>query len=174
MTQALAVPNFAITAKPSAVSVVQGNQGTSTISTTISGGFNSAITLSASGVPTGTTVSFNPNPIRRRLGQLDDDHHGGSSTPPGTYPITVTGNGGGIRQHHGDPDGDRACSQLHDFSLAQQLMIGQGNQGTSTITTTISGGLNSAISLSASGVPSGTTVVSIPTRFRRRARATRR
>ena len=34
-----------------------------------------------------------------RLGQLDDDHHGGASTPIGTYPITVTGNGGGIQQN---------------------------------------------------------------------------
>ena len=56
-------PNFAISASPASLSVAQGNQGTSTITTTISGGFNSAISLSASGVPSGTTVSFNPNPI---------------------------------------------------------------------------------------------------------------
>src|SRR5208337_2919968 len=56
-----AVPNFTISASPASFSVVQGNQGTSTITTTLSGGFNSAISLSASGMPSGTTVSFKPN-----------------------------------------------------------------------------------------------------------------
>ena len=55
--------SFTISASPTSLSVAQGNQGTSTITTTISGGFNSAISLSASGVPSGTTVSFNPGSI---------------------------------------------------------------------------------------------------------------
>src|SRR5208283_3557026 len=56
-------PSFMISALPAALSVQQGNQGTSTITTAISGGFNSAVSLSASGVPTGTAVSFNPSTI---------------------------------------------------------------------------------------------------------------
>ena len=80
--------------------MVQGNQGTSTITTTISNGFNSAITLSASGMPSGTTVSFNPNPIPSPgSGNSTMTITVGSSTPTGTYPITVTGNGGGIQQN---------------------------------------------------------------------------
>ena len=92
--------NFAISASPASLSIQQGNQGTSTITTTISGGFNSAITLSASGVPSGTTVSFNPNPIPAPgAGSSTMTITVGSSTPAGTYPITVTGNGGGIQQN---------------------------------------------------------------------------
>ena len=60
-------PTFSISATPAALSIAQGNQGTSTITTTVSGGFNSAISLSASGVPTGTKVSFNPPDRYRRL-----------------------------------------------------------------------------------------------------------
>ena len=79
--------------------MVQGNQGTSTITTTISGGFNSAISLSASGVPSGTTVSFSPNPIAAPgSGNSSMTITVGASTPTGIYPITVTGNGGGIQQ----------------------------------------------------------------------------
>ena len=40
-------PNFTISAAPASLSIQQGNQGTSTITTTISGGFNSAISLSS-------------------------------------------------------------------------------------------------------------------------------
>ena len=46
ITQASGAPNFAISASPASLSVAQGYQGTSSITTTVSGGFNSAIRLS--------------------------------------------------------------------------------------------------------------------------------
>ena len=154
-------PDFAISASPASLSIAQGNQGTSTITTTISDGFNSAISLSASGVPSGTTVSFNPNPIPAPgAGSSTMTITVGSSTPTGTYPITVTGNGGGIQQNTTVTLTVTAGAQPN-FTISASpasLSVPQGNQGTSTITTTISGGFNSAISLSASGAPSGTTV----------------
>ena len=154
-------PNFAISASPSSLTIQQGNQGSSTITTTISGGFNSAISLSAAGVPSGTTVSFNPNPIPAPgAGSSTMTITVGGSTPVGTYPITVTGNGGGIQQNT-TVTLTVTAQQQPNFTISaspSSLTIQQGNQGTSTITTTISGGFNSAISLSAAGVPSGTTV----------------
>ena len=90
--------DFTLTAAPTSRSVVQGNQGTSTLTTTVSNGFNNAITLSASGVPTGTTVSFSPNPIAAPgSGSSTMTIAVGSSTPTGTYAITVTGAGGGTQ-----------------------------------------------------------------------------
>ncbi len=154
-------PNFAVSASPSSLTVQQGNQGTSTITTTISGGFNNAITLSASGAPSGTTVSFNPNPIPAPgSGNSTMTITVGVSTPVGTYPITVTGNGGGIQQNT-TVTLTVTAQQQANFTISaspSSLTIQQGNQGTSTITTTISGGFNNAITLSASGTPSGTTV----------------
>jgi uncharacterized membrane protein len=151
-------PNFSISASPASLSIQQGNQGTSTITTTISGGFNSAITLSASGVPSGTSVSFNPNPIPAPgAGSSTMTITVAASTPTGTYPITVTGNGGGIQQNT-TVTLTVTAQQQPNFAISaspSSLTIQQGNQGTSTITTTISGGFNSAISLPASGMPSG-------------------
>ncbi len=158
-----AAPNFTIAVSPASLSVQQGNQGTSTITTTISGGFNSAISLSASGVPSGTTVSFNPNPIPAPgSGSSTMTITEGASTATGKYPITVTRNGGGIQQN---TTATLTVTAAPNFTIAvspASLSVQQGNQGTSTITTTISGGFNSAISLSASGVPSGTTVIFNP------------
>src|SRR5271166_315943 len=92
--------NFTISASPASLSIAQGNQGTSTITTAISGGFKGAISLSASGMPTGTTVSFNPSTIPAPgEGNSTMTITVGSSTPTGTYPITVTGNGGGVQQN---------------------------------------------------------------------------
>jgi uncharacterized membrane protein len=159
VTQVSGSPNFSISASPLSVTIPQGNQGTSTITTTISGGFNSAISLSASGLPSGTTVNFNPNPIPAPgSGTSTMTITVGASTPTGTYPITVAGSGGGIQQN---TTVTLTVTGQPNFSLSaspSSVSIPQGNQGTSTITAAISGGFNSAISLSASGVPSGTTV----------------
>ncbi|HEV8433655.1 MAG TPA: protease pro-enzyme activation domain-containing protein [Thermoanaerobaculia bacterium] len=87
--------DFSIAASPTAVSIVQGTPGTSTITTTISGTFNSAISLSATGAPTGTTVSFSPTSIAAPgNGSSTMTITVGSTTTTGSYTITVTGTGG--------------------------------------------------------------------------------
>src|SRR6476620_609407 len=53
-------PDFALSASPTTVSVAQGGTRTTTVSTTVSGGFNSAVSLSASGLPAGVTAAFSP------------------------------------------------------------------------------------------------------------------
>ena len=159
-----AAGSFTISASPSSLTIQQGNQGTSTITTTISGGFNSSVNLSASGMPTGTTVTFNPPTIPPPgNGSSAMTVTVGSNTPPGTYPITVTGTGGGIQQN--TTVSLTVTGGQANFAISaspSSLTVEQGNQGTSTITTTISGGFNSSISLSASGTPSGTTVTFNP------------
>src|SRR5208337_3419314 len=126
------------------LTIQQGNQGTSTITTTISGGFNSSINLSATGMPTGTTVTFNPPTIPPPgNGNSTMTITVGSSTPTGTYPITVTGNGGGIQQNTTVTLTVVAPPNFTISASPSSLTIQPGNQGTSTITTTISGGFNS-------------------------------
>jgi uncharacterized membrane protein len=158
VAQVSSSPSFSISASPASLSIQQGNQGTSTITTTISGGFNSAISLSASGMPSGVGVSFNPQTIPAPgSGSSTMTITVASSTPVGTYPITVTGSGGGVQQNT-TVTLTVTAQQLPNFSMSASpasLSIQQGNQGTSTITTTVSGGFNNAISLSASGMPSG-------------------
>ena len=161
VTEVTLAPNFLLAASPSLLSVVQGNQGTATITATISGGFNSGISLSASGMPSGTTVSFNPSTIPAPgTGSSTMTVTVGNSTPPGTYPITVSGNGGGVQQ--------TTTVTLTVISAIQPsfiltvsppvVTVAQGSMGNTTVETAILGGFNSAISLSASGMPAGITV----------------
>src|SRR6202522_1719591 len=63
LTAGSGTSTFSMTASPTSVTVTQGSSGTSTITTTISGSFDSAIALSASGLPSGATASFNPSSI---------------------------------------------------------------------------------------------------------------
>ena len=151
-------PSFTITASPASLSILQGNQGNSVITTTISGGFSADVTLSATGMPSGTTVSFAPQTIPAPgAGSSTMTITVGSNTPTGTYPITVTGNGGGIQQNTTVTLTVTAAPNFTISASPASLSIQQGNQGTSTITATISGGFNGAITLSASGMPSGVT-----------------
>ncbi len=151
--------NFSISAAPPSLTIGQGNQGNSTITSTISGGFDSSISLFASGAPAGVGIAFTPAMIGAPgAGSSTMTIMVGSNTPTGTYPITVTGSGGGVQQH---TTVSLTVTGQAGFTLTaspNSLSVAQGDQGTSTITTTISGGFNSSISLSATGAPIRTTI----------------
>ena len=90
-------PTFTISASPTSLSVGLGSSGTSKITTAISGSFNAVIGLSASGQPSGVTVTFNPVTIAAPgSGSSTMSMAVASTTATGTYTITVTGTGGDI------------------------------------------------------------------------------
>jgi subtilase family serine protease len=88
-------PNFTISVSPTSLSVARGAKGTSTITTTVSGGFDSTISLSAAGEPSGVTVSFSPASITPPGDTSTMTMAVASNTATGTYTITVTATGGG-------------------------------------------------------------------------------
>jgi hypothetical protein len=91
--------DFTIGATPNVISIPQSSSGTSTITTTLSGNFNSAISLSASGLPAGATASFSPASVAAPgNGSSTVTILAGSATATGTYNVVVTGSGGG--QNH--------------------------------------------------------------------------
>jgi subtilase family serine protease len=158
-------PNFTISASPASVSVVQGNSGTSTITTAVSGGFDAAIALSASGQPAGVTVTFNPTSIAAPgSGTSTMTMAVASTTATGTYTITVTGVGGGIT-HTTSVTLTVTSSGTADFTISASpsaITLHESGTGTSTITTVALGSFNAAITLSASGQGSAQKVTFSP------------
>jgi kumamolisin len=153
-------PNFTISASPASVSVVQGNNGTSTITTSVSGGFNSAIALSATGQPTGVTVSFSPTSIAAPgSGTSTMTIAVASTTAAGTYPITVTGTGGSVTQT-ATVTLTVTTVAAGNFTLSASptsLTITRSSHGTTTIKITPSNGFTGSVTLSASGLGTGVT-----------------
>jgi kumamolisin len=151
-------PGFSLSASPSSVTVAQGNNGTSTITSTVTDGFDSAISLTATGQPTGVTVTFNPTSITG-AGTSTMTMSVASSTAPGTYTITVKGTSGSTVETTTVSLTVTGTSPNFTISASPtSITVSPGNSGHSTITTTISGGFDSAIALSASGQPSRVTV----------------
>jgi hypothetical protein len=158
-------PDFSISASPGSVSAVQGGSATTTVSTSVSGGFNSAVSLSASGLPSGASASFSPTSIGAPGSGSSTLTLSAGTAAAGTYTVTVTGTGGG-KTHSTTVSFTVTTSATPDFSIAvspTSVSTPTGSNSTATVSTSVSGGFNSAVALSASGVPSGASASFSPT-----------
>ncbi len=95
-------PGFTVSASPSSVNVQQGSTATSTITVTSQNGFNSATTLSASGLPSGVTAAFSPNPVTPPANGSATStltFTVSASAASGASTVTVTGTSGSLTQN---------------------------------------------------------------------------
>jgi subtilase family serine protease len=151
-------PGYSLSSSPGAVTVVQGSTGTSTISVSVTGGFNSAVTLSASGLPAGVTAGFSANPITG-AGSSTLTFTVAATAATGTSTITITGTSGTTTE---TTTVSLTVSAPNSGSFALSVSpssgyLDEGQSGYAVVTTTVSGGFSGAIALSASGLPSGVT-----------------
>jgi subtilase family serine protease len=150
-------PGFTLSASPASLSVTAGNSGSTTITSAVTGGFNSPESLSASGQPTGVTISFSAGSITG-AGSSTMSISAATTVAAGTYTITVTGTSGSIT---GSTAVTLTVNPAPGFTLSASpasLSIAAGNSGSATITSAVTGGFDSPESLSASGQPSGVTI----------------
>jgi hypothetical protein len=86
-------PNYTISISPASVSLPRtGGTATYTVTITRTNGFTAPVAFTVSGLPTGATPVFTPNPASGNTSTLRITVS--SSTRFGTYPFTVTGTGG--------------------------------------------------------------------------------
>lgn len=97
-TVAAPLSDFTLSATaPTAITCGTSTTSTSTVTSAITGTFNSAVNLSASGVPAGTTVTFGTNPIAAPGNGTSVVTLSNANTLPfGTYNVTITGTAGAI------------------------------------------------------------------------------
>src|SRR4029077_11490555 len=88
-----ALPNFGLSASPGSMTVTQGASGTSTIAIAPQNGFTGSVNLSASGLPSGVTASFSPNPA---TASSTLTLTAGSTATAGTVAVTITGTSGSL------------------------------------------------------------------------------
>jgi hypothetical protein len=82
--------DFAVSLTSTSASVPQGGAASTTVSTSVASGTAQTITLSASGVPTGAIVTFNPPSVTAGASSTATITTS-SATPGGPYSIIITG-----------------------------------------------------------------------------------
>jgi subtilase family serine protease len=150
LTESSPVPGFSLSASPISVSVAQGGSGTSTLTSTVTGGLDSAISLTATGQPKGVTVGFSPTSISG-AGTSTMTITVEATAAIGTYSISVTGTDGGLTDTYTVFLTVTGTGNFTVSASPDSITVARGSSATSKITTTISGGFDSPISFSASG-----------------------
>jgi PGF-pre-PGF domain-containing protein len=92
-----AVPDFGVSVDPTSGSVALGESTTATVSITQIEGLSSTVSLSASGLPSGATISFSQSSGTPSFDSTITISTA-STTPAGTYTITITATDG-VRTH---------------------------------------------------------------------------
>ncbi|MBI3695565.1 MAG: hypothetical protein HY238_12095 [Acidobacteria bacterium] len=151
-----ATPDFSISASPSSQSVVQGNSTSYTVTVTALNGFSNNVSLSVSGVPSGASAGFSPNPILGGSGSSTLSVNTGTAAT-GTYTLTITGTDG-ILSHTATVTLIITAPSAGDFSISASpatVVVRKGGTAKYTVTVTPSGGFSSDVTLTVGGVPSG-------------------
>ena len=90
-------PGLAAAAGPSSVSFAVGSSASVNVTTTGTGGFSAAVSLTVSGLPAGVTGTFVPESVPAPgSGSATLTLASSVSATPGTYAATVTASGGGL------------------------------------------------------------------------------
>ena len=150
-------PDFTITATPSSRTIKQGEAAEYTVTLTSVAGFSSSVDLSVSGLPSGATASFDPDPLTPMTSGAQSILAVTTSlaTPTGTNTLTVTGTGGG-KTH--TKNVTLIVQTGADFTVAvspNSQILNRGSSQTFTVTITSIGGFNKPVYLSLSGHQTG-------------------
>jgi subtilase family serine protease len=151
-----ATPSFTLSDSPSSLTITQGSSGTSTITVNDQNGFTGSVTLAASGLPSGVTATFSTNPTTSTSTLTLT---ASSTATTGTATVTITGTSGSLTATTtlALTVNSTATPAFSVSASPTSVTVTQGSSGTSTITVASTGGFNSAVTLSASGLPSGVT-----------------
>jgi hypothetical protein len=150
---AVKTPGFTLSASANPLTLQQNAGGTDSISITPVNGFNSAVTLSVTGAPSGVGTAFSGNLLIV---------YPPPSTPTGTYPLTITGSGGGATA---TTTVSLVITAGPSFTLAPataSVAVKRGSSGTDAISVVPANGFSAAVSFAASNLPAGVTATFSP------------
>jgi len=157
-------PDYSISATPASVTVTAGGSASYTATVAPTGGFTGAVTFSVSGLPAGATAGFNPGSLTTS-GNSTLTVTTSSSTPAGSYSLTITGTSGSLVHSTTVTLVVNGPGGGGDFALSatpsSQTLVDPGST-TYTITVTPSGGFTGAVALKVSGLPAGVTATFSP------------
>ncbi len=151
--------SFALTLASSSVIVGKGNSNTVMVSLRPSDGFNSPVTLSASGAPSGVTVRFSSATLTTSS-RVTVTISAATTAAAGNSTLTITGKGAGLTRSIALALSVKVPTvTLTANATSASLAV---NRKAAFTLTTAAQNLNSAVALSVSGLPKGVTASFAP------------
>lgn len=154
-------PTIGVTVSPGSVNVDVGGSGTTVATISRTGGYNSSVSLTASGMPTGMTIGFNPQGVPIGIVASTVEIAVANTVAPGTYPVTVTVTGINVSDASDEFNVVVLDGAAGGFSLAGNPASVAATVGGAAATATIDIGYTAPfagpVALTVSGMPSGMT-----------------
>jgi hypothetical protein len=144
--------DFSISASPSSRTVTAGNGTSYTATVSPSGSFTGNVSLSVSGIPSGATATFSPNPITGGSGNSTISVTTNSGTPAGSYMLTITGTSTTPSLTHSTT----VTLVVNSFSISaspSSQTVTRGNSTTYPATIAAINGFNGTVTFRVRGLP---------------------
>ena len=151
LTVGVYVPTFTL-ANYGGITVGQGSSGTGYVYVTSEYGFTGSVNMTVSGLPSGATASFSPNPTN---GTSTLTVNASSTTPVGQYTLTVNGTSG--TQSASTTLTLAVYKPTFTIYSSGSVTVGQGTSTTTYADISPQYGFTGSVNLSIAGLPSGVT-----------------
>ena len=152
LTAALGTADFSLSATPSSYTVGPGTAASYTVNVLALNGFGGNVSFSVTGLPSGATPTFMPASVVGS-GSSTLSISTSSSTPAGSYSLTITGTSGTLTHTA------QVTLVVADFSISvapASQTVGRGLKTSYTVTITPLGPFSSSVSFTVTGVPKRT------------------
>jgi uncharacterized membrane protein len=147
--------DFSVSATPDTQTVAAGESASYTVNIAASNGFTGTVSFEVSGLPQDAAANFSPDTVAGS-GSTTLTIDTLASTPPGTYPLTITATSGNLTHV---TNVTLVVNALADFSISATPPSRTVNRGSETryrVTITGQGGFGGTVNLSVTGLPAKT------------------
>jgi len=155
-------PGPGFTVSSTDISVLQGKSTTGSVTVATTNNFGGVISLTATGLPKGVTVTFSPSQLTGSSGSMAT-FAAASDATTGTFPVTITGSSTGT----GTTGAVTNSTTINvtvvpkpDFTITgpPSVTVQPGTSAPATLAIACVGGLTGSVSVQATGAPAGVSV----------------
>jgi subtilase family serine protease len=159
----IVVPAFQVIAARTPLAITAGSSNRLAVNVAVSGGFNAAVALSVTGLPSGLAGTFTPSPIPAPgSGSSVLQLSATGTAKPGLYTAAIAASSGSTRQTVPISLTVAVSPTFTVSSSSTSMNITAGGSHSVTVTVKPNSTFNAAVTISVTGLPAGVSVQMLP------------